>query len=119
MVTPSGFQPIQAPTLQELPRPDTIPVDTKQLFQAASVADNEPGLFVFVRDGHIEVTTSRETIHLGRGETGFAGDNGRAVRPFLTPLFLEFDKIPLPNSRNPMLVSVLGDVGIRGTNQCR
>lgn len=118
-VTPTGFVPILAPTLQDLPRPDTVPVDTKQLFQAGAVADNEPGLFVFVRDGHIEVTTSRETIHLGRGEAGFAGDNGRAVRPFLTPLFLEFDKMPLPNSRNPMLVSVLGDVGIRGTNQCR
>ncbi len=118
VVTPTGFQPITAPTLQDLPRPDTVPVDAKQLFQNTAVADDEPGLFVFVRDGHIEVTTQRETIHLGRGESGFAGDNGNTGRPFLTPLFLEFDKMPLPGSRNPMLVSVLGDVGIR-PNQCR
>ena len=119
VVTPTGIRPIQAPTLQQLPRPDGVPVDTKQLFQAAAVAEDEPGLFVFVRDGHIEVTTQKETIHLGRGETGFASDNGATVRPFLTPLFLDFDKMPMPTSRNPALVSVLGDVGIRATNQCR
>lgn len=119
LVTPTGFQVLPAPTLQDLPRPDTVPVDTKQLFQASNVAEDAPGLFVFVRDGHIEVTTQRETIHLGKGETGFASDNGNTGRPFLTPLFLDFDKIPLPNSRNPMLVSVLGDAGIRNTNQCR
>lgn len=119
VVTPSGMRPMPAPSLQELPRPDSVPVDTKQLFQSAAVAEDAPGLFVFVRDGHIEVTTQRETIHLGRGETGFAGDNGATVRPFLTPLFLDFDKMPMPNSRNPALVSVLGDVGIRASNQCR
>ncbi len=119
VVTPSGIRPMQAPSLQELPRPDGVPVDTKQLFQSAAVAEDEPGLFVFVRGGHIEVTTQRETIHLGRGETGFAGDNGGTARPFLTPLFLDFDKMPMPNSRNPALVSVLGDVGIRASNQCR
>ena len=119
LVTPTGFRALPTPTLQDLPRPDTVPVDTKQLFQASNVAEDAPGLFVFVRDGHIEVTTQRETIHLGKGETGFAGDNGATGRPFLTPLFLDFDKMPLPNSRNPMLVSVLGDVGIRNNNQCR
>jgi hypothetical protein len=118
-VTAQGFVPIQTPTLQELPRPDTVPVDTKQLFQNAQVAENEPGLFVHVRDGHIEVTTQRETIHLGKGETGFAGQDGNTARPFLTPRFLDFDRIPLPGSRNPALVSVLGDAGIRSSNQCK
>ncbi len=118
-VSPTGIRPLTAPTLQDLPRPDGLAVDSKQLFQSASVGEDEPGLFVLVRDGHIEVTTSRETIHLGRGEAGFAGDNGLTVRPITTPLFLEFDRIPLPSSRNPLLVSVLGDVGIRPSNQCR
>lgn len=118
VVTANGIRPITAPPLEELPRPDTVPVDTKQLFQNTAVADDEPGLFVFVRDGHIEITTQRETLHLGRGESGFASDGGNTGRPFLTPLFLEFDKMPMPNSRNPMLVSVLGDIGIR-PNQCR
>ena len=118
-ITPSGIRPITEPTLPALPRPDTVPVDTKQLFQSGSVKDDEPGLFVFVRDGHIEVTTNRETIHLGRGETGFAGENGDTIRPVLKPLFSDFDKIPLPNAKNPMLVSVLGDSGIRPASICK
>jgi hypothetical protein len=119
VVTPTGFRPITAPTLPDLPRPDTVPVDNKQLFGESAVKDDEPGLFVFVRDGHIEVTTNKETLHLGKGETGFAGNNGDATRPILKPLFIEFDRIPLPNSRNPMLVSLLGESGIRANNQCK
>ena len=121
IVTPTGIRPMPAPApvMQDIPRPDTVPVNTKQLFGESAVKDDEPGLFVFVRDGHIEVTTNRETIHLGKGETGFAGDNGDAIRPLLKPLFIEFDKIPMPNSKNPLLVSVLGDSGVRPSNQCR
>lgn len=118
-ITPTGIRPITEPTLPALQRPDSVPVDTKQLFQSGSVKDDEPGLFVFVRDGHIEVTTNRETIHLGRGETGFAGENGDTIRPVLKPLFIDFDKIPLPNAKNPMLVSVLGDSGIRPASICK
>ena len=119
VVGAGGVRPLAAPTLEGLPRPDGVPVDTRQLFETASVDDNEPGLYVFVREGHIEVTTARETLHLGRGETGFAGANGSTSRPTLTPLFLEFDPTPLPSSINPLRVSVLGDVGGRARNQCR
>ena len=119
VVGAGGVRPLAAPTLENLPRPDGVPVDTRQLFDTASVGDNEPGLFVFVREGHIEVTTARETLHLGRGETGFAGANGSISRPTLTPLFMEFDPTPLPSSINPLRVSVLGDVGGRARNQCR
>lgn len=119
VVTPTGIRPLPAPTLQNLPRPDTVPVDTKQLFLEASVKDDEPGLFVFVRDGHIEVTTRRETLHLGRGETGFAGENGDTIRPLLKPLFIEFDRIVMPNHKNPALVSMLGELGVRAGNQCK
>ena len=115
----AGVRPLVAPTLDGLPRPDAVPVDTRQLFDTASVGDNEPGLFVFVREGHIEITTARETLHLGKGETGFAGTNGSILRPTLTPLFLEFDPTPLPSSVNPLRVSVLGEVGRRTANQCR
>lgn len=114
-----GIRPLTQPTLQDLPRPDNVPVDTKQLFTNTAMEDDAQGLFVFVRDGHIEVTTARETLQLGRGETGFASDTGATARPFLTPLFLDFDKMPLPNSKNPMLVNVLGELGIRANNQCK
>ena len=119
VVTPTGVRPLPAPTLQDLPRPDTVTVDQKQLFQSAALADDEPGLFVFVRDGHIEVTTQRETLHLGRGETGFAGENGNTIRPLLKPLFIEFDRVVMPDHKNPALVSMLGELGVRPGNQCK
>jgi hypothetical protein len=118
-VGPNGIRPLNGPTLQDLPRPDEVPVDLKQLFTGASLEDGQEGLFVFVRDGHIEITTASEHLHLGRGEAGFAGNDGQTIRPLLLPLFLEFDRTPMPNSRNPMLSAVLGETGIRPLNQCR
>lgn len=119
VVGPGGMRPLTVSPLGHLPRPDGVTVDVRQLFGASAVADDEPGLFVFVRDGHIEVTTTRETLHLGRGETGFAADNGATARPLLTPLFLEFDRTPMPDRKNPMLQTVLGEIGVRTRNQCR
>lgn len=107
------------PTLNSLERPDGVAVDTKQLFSAGTLDDTQEGLFVFVRDGHIEVTTPSQTLHLGRGETGFAAPDGNTVRPQLMPLFLEFDRTPMPDSKNPLLASVLGEAGVKPLNQCR
>ncbi len=114
-----NFRPLNGPTLQQLPRPDGINADVKQLFGATGNTDDKEGLYLFVRDGHIEVTTAREVLQLGRGETGFADDAGRTIRPVLTPLFLEFDRIPMPNSKNPLVQTVMSDVGARSTNQCK
>lgn len=118
-VGPAGIRPLSTPILQDLLRPDGATVDTKQLFSNNAVSDSDEGLFVFVRDGHIEVATSREILHLGKGEAGFAGDNGNTARPLQVPKFLEFDKLPLPNSKNPMLASILGESGIKAGNVCR
>jgi len=112
-----GIRPLTGSTIENLQRPDGVNVDVKQLFSNNAIADDQEGLFVFVRDGHIEIATSREILHLGKGEAGFAGDNGGTARPNLIPKFLDFDKLPLPTSRNPMLASLLGDSGIR-SNQC-
>lgn len=118
-VGPDGIRPLSAPVLENLPRPDGVSVDTKQLFSATALDEGAEGLFVFVRDGHIEITTDRETLHLGKGETGFAGTDGATVRPLVMPLFLEFDRTPMPDSKNPMLSTVLNEGGIRPLNQCR
>jgi len=118
-VSASGIRAITAPILENLPRPDTIQVDTRQLFSGAAMTDDQEGLYVFVRDGHIEVTTASETLHLGKGETGFAGETGRTLRPLLIPLFLEFDRTPKPDSVNPMLQTILNETVNRPANQCR
>ncbi|MES2975827.1 MAG: FecR family protein [Pseudomonadota bacterium] len=117
-VGPAGIRALTGPTLQDLQRPDGVPVDTRQLFSSNDVPEDQEGLFVFVRDGHIEIATTREILHLGKGEAGFAGDNGGTARPNQIPKFLEFDRLPLPNSRNPMLASILGDSGINTGKVC-
>ena len=117
-VSAAGIRPLTTPTLEDLPRPDSVPVNTRQLFTGGGVSADEEGLFVFVRDGHIELTTSRETLHLGKGETGFAGDSGRTGRPLSTPLFIQFDKVPMPNSTNLSLVNILSDVNSHSGKQC-
>jgi hypothetical protein len=118
-VSATAVRPLLAPTLQNLQRPDSVTVDTKQMFSSATFDDGQEGLFVFVRDGHIEVTSASQTLHLGKGETGFAGVDGSTIRPVLMPLFLEFDRTPMPDSKSPLLTSVLGDTGARPLQQCR
>lgn len=96
----------------EGPQPDQVPVDNDQLFSSDNTSDASEGLFVFVRDGHIEIVSAKEILHLGRGEAGFAGPDGSMGRPPTIPKFLDFDTIPLPTSNNFLLFSVLGEQGV-------
>jgi hypothetical protein len=118
-VSSTEIRPLSEPSLQNLQRPDGVNVDFQQLFSTGALDDGQEGLYVFVRDGHIEVTTASQTLQLGRGETGFAGLDGTTVRPLMMPLFLEFDHTPMPNNLNPLAFSVLDESGIRPLNQCR
>jgi hypothetical protein len=118
-VSTTGMRATSEPILENLPRPDTVPVDTAQLFSSTALPPDEQGLYVFVRGGHIEITTASETLHLGKGETGFASNTGATVRPLLLPLFLEFDRTPRPDSANPLLQTVLSDATNRPANVCR
>ncbi len=117
-ISPSGILPITNSPAFEGPRPDTVDVPSK-LFSSDTVSDAEQGLFVFVRDGHIEIATAGEILHLGKGEAGFAGQGGETKRPTNIPKFIEFDRMPMPSATNPLLVNVLAESGIRPNNQCR
>lgn len=117
-ISPSGIQPLNAPPGVDGPRPDGVNVPPN-LFSFDNVTDADEGLFVFVRDGHIEVVTAKEALHLGKGEAGYAGNSGDTGRPGHIPKFIDFDKLPMPDSKNPLLVSVLGDAGIKPSNQCK
>jgi hypothetical protein len=116
-ISPLGIQAITRPPQIEGPRPDAVTVPPK-LFSSDTVSEGEEGLFVFVRDGHIELATAREVLHLGRGEAGHVGESGEARRPMIIPKFIDFDRLPLPTARNPLLVSVLAESGMRARNQC-
>jgi hypothetical protein len=117
-IAPSGIRPIDTQPNITGPRPDGVNVPPK-LFSHDRVPESEEGLFVFVRDGHIEVVTNGESLHLGKGEAGFAGLNGLTGRPDNIPKFLDFDRLPMPNSKNPFLLGLLGDQGIKPGNQCK
>lgn len=112
-MVPIGNQPAS-----DGPRPDQVDVPPK-LFSSDTVPETAPGLFVFVRDGHIEIVSASEVLHLGKGEAGFAGPNGETARPNLIPKFLDFDQIPLPTSKSPLLASILGESGLRSSNSCK
>jgi len=116
-ISPQGIQPVFNAPAMDGPRPDGVNVDPK-LFESKQVSDATEGLFVFVRDGHIEIVTASQILHLGKGEAGFAGTDGEATRPNLVPKFIDFDKLPLPTAKNPLLVNVLADAGIKQKNQC-
>lgn len=118
-VGPDGIRALTVPTLQDLPRPDGVKVDSRELFTGTPVKEDEEGLFVFVRDGHIEIATPREVLHLGRGETGFANALGDTTRPGLVPRFIDFDRMPLPSTKNPLMVTILRESGVKPSNQCR
>ncbi len=117
-ISPSGIRPISSQPPMDGPRPDSVNVPAK-LFSSDTVEDTQEGLFVFVRDGHIEIATAGEVLHLGKGEAGFAGSAGETKRPVNIPKFIDFDKLPLPTSKNPLLVSVLSDSGIKPNNLCK
>lgn len=117
-VGPDGIKPLTESTLDALPRPDNVPVDLHQLFSVATVASEGEGLFVYVRDGHIEITTPTQTLHLGRGETGYAASDGRAGRPENTPAFIQFDRVPLPNVSHPQLIELLHNLELNNIDVC-
>jgi hypothetical protein len=117
-ISPTGVRPIMTPPPMDGPRPDEVTVPPK-LFSAAAVQDSEEGLFVFVRDGHIEVATAGEVLHLGRGEAGFADQRGETRRPLVIPKFIDFDRLPLPTVRGPAIANLLQETASRQNNQCR
>jgi hypothetical protein len=117
-ISPQGIQAVASQPSMDGPRPDTVQVPQK-LFSSDNVPDAEQGLFVFVRDGHIELATAKEVLHLGKGEAGHAAPTGVANRPNTIPKFIEFDRLPLPTAKNPLLVSVLAESGMKAPNQCK
>jgi hypothetical protein len=117
-ISPQGIRPLSTEPGIEGQRPDTV-IPPPKLFARDNVSDSQEGLFVFVRDGHIEIASQGEVLHLGKGEAGFAANTGATARPNTIPKFMDFDPTPLPTSKNPLLTSVLGEQGIKTTKVCK
>jgi hypothetical protein len=117
-ISPSQIRPVTAPPTPDLTPPGNATVPPT-LFSTNNISEDQEGLFVFVRDGQIQVTTSKEVLQLGKGEAGFAGIEGNTGRPVNVPRFLDFDRMPMPNSKSPMLTSILNETGFKTVNQCK
>jgi hypothetical protein len=115
---PSGANnvtPMDQPPTGQPPSPADLPVPPN-LFDTRQHNEQQEGLYVTVRDGHVEIVSGQEVLQLGRGETGFSGPDNQTYRPFTVPLFIDFDRVPLPNVRNPQILSLLRDAGVRQGN---
>ena len=117
-VLPQGTRGVNTEPANDLTAPSSVPVPPA-FFGSEATQENQEGLFVFVRDGHIEIATGSSVLHLGRNEAGFAGNNGGVARPQDVPRFLEFDRTPLPNASNFNVTALLGDSNVRGGRVCR
>lgn len=71
------------------PRPDSVPVDVEKLFEERQ-SNGEPGFYVTVHEGQVILSKGSEILDLGRGENGFASDEGLA-RLAETPEFMRND----------------------------
>lgn len=84
------------------PRPDKVPVDLKNLFGTDSADLSEPGLYVWVRDGHVALESDGKVVDLGRDESAALLTGAAApVRLAETPIFLELDRTPKPDQVIP------------------
>lgn len=81
------------------PRPDQVDIDFDNLFGLRAIELFEPGLYVSVRDGHVELIGLNGKIDLGAGESGYLdfGD-GKPIRLTFAPPFLANDPFPLPGA---------------------
>ncbi|MFM7330715.1 MAG: hypothetical protein ACKO1L_03490 [Brachymonas sp.] len=118
IIDPAGTRNTTAEPVNDLTAPGSINIPPA-LFSTEATQENQEGLFVFVRDGHIEIATGSSVLHLGRNEAGFAGNNGSVARPQDVPRFIEFDRTPLPNSSNFNVSALLGNSDIQGGRMCR
>jgi hypothetical protein len=83
--------------LTDSPDGVTIPPGT---FSRVGGSDAQEGLFVFVRDGDVSITTVNQQINLGRNEAGFTGANLNVLRLQTIPEHILRDSVPLPTSLN-------------------
>ncbi len=113
-----NVRPLTSAPRGDLPSPSLQNVPAL-LFSGDVLEEGREGLYLFVRDGHIEINTKGNILHLGRGEAGFANDEGIVARPASVPRFIDFDCSPLPGASNPSRFNVLGDACVPTAGQCR
>ena len=106
--------PVHLRNMGGAPRPDTVNVKD-DLFSAADQKDIDPGLYVSVRDGDVEVRGNDGTsTSLGKGEASVSGFSGKTLRLNFVPPFQKFDSIPVPSDVTPKMEKMVNLFGEKG-----
>ena len=66
-------------------RPDRVNADLAQVFEEDGKNFTDPGVYVQVREGAVELKKDGEMIVLQRGDTGFTDSGSGPLRKFTTP----------------------------------
>lgn len=94
--------------VETAPRPDSLRLDFDNLFGATGIEGQPAGVYIVMRDGHIELGGPSGAVDLGPGETGYLGEGLLVpVRLARTPEFLLLDPFPLPEKFDEPLIRLL------------
>lgn len=96
------------------PRPDQAQVDFENLFGAENLVGTPAGLYVLMREGHIELADGGRAVDLGPGDSGYLGEGRAPVRLTITPTFMLFDPLPLPDRFDPNSVRLIDLLNMGG-----
>ena len=99
---------------EKSPRPDQVKVDFEGLFGAGSVTGTPSGLYVLMREGHIELASGGNSVDLGPGENGYFSEGRAPIRLTITPTFMLYDPVPLPERFNPNSVRLIDLLNMGG-----
>lgn len=109
--------PVHLRTMGNAPRPDRITIKD-DLFSGDDSRDINPGLYVNVRDGDVNLEgADGSVVSLGKGEAGKVGLNGKSVRLSFVPPFQKFDKIPDPSQLTPRMQKMIEMFGTQGSDK--
>jgi len=96
------------------PRPDQVKIDFENLFGNTGLTGTPPGLYVLMREGHIELSSEGRSVDLGPGENGYYGEGRAPIRLTVTPTFMLYDPVPLPDRFNPNSVRLIDLLNMGG-----
>lgn len=105
------------------PRPDKLKI-RDGLFGGLDQKHIQPGLYVNVRKGDVEVRGLDGSLALlGKGEASVTGLDGATLRLNFVPPFQKFDNTPLPDKITPRkqkMIDLFGEKGLdKKTLECR
>jgi hypothetical protein len=103
------------------PRPDQVPVDFDNLFGTTGLTGTPAGLYLVMREGHIELASPTGSLDLGPGDAGYFGEGRPPIRLTVTPTFMLYDPVPQPDKFDPAstrLIDLLNMGGKAGDLIC-